>query len=361
MSIYKTVETGSGQFEKTLVLLPSTNLGGDDLLFTEADRTDLSGRIFGNLFSSFNLPITVNQLQQFTTGIYANTAFQYLNQNKVIIVEIPKNSYGEMIDGKSVVLNVPTTAGTVTMYSTFFKNAVLDTAGQMIYSDPNQQSSQFGQTYNLQQLPGQASLANPLTGYSSNVAYLFSDSIQRPENNANYSWATSSKYFRTQNNLPTGIIGSKFAANYSSADGPTVDIPVGIVYLDKGFAVITHPTIVNSFYYLQGSNLDGTGYSGDINFTEIYFQTGASLSFQSFNTEFVQHAVCVGLPNEFYQSNNPTFIEAYGADNLDNNPVAITEVGLYNANYELIAVAKLNKPIAKSKSSVISFDILIRV
>jgi len=361
MSIYKTIETGSGQFQKSLIILSPTNLSGQYLNFTLADRTDLSGRFFGNLFSSFNLPITVDQLQNFSTGTFANTAFQYLNQDKVIIVEIPKNSYGEMVDGKSVALTVPTSGGSISMYSTFFKNSILDTAGNQIYSDPNQQSSQFGQTYNTLELPGQAGLINAISGYSSNVAYLFSDSIQRPENNSNYSWATSSNYFRTQTNLPTGVVGSKFAANYSSADGTVVDIPVGIVYLDKGFAVITDPTIVGSFSYSSGFNSDGSAYSGGAAFTNIHFASGSTLTFQSFNTEFIQHAVCIALPNEFYQSTNPTFVEAFGADNLNNNPVAVTEIGLYNANYELIAIAKVNTPLAKTKSSVLSFDIQIRV
>jgi hypothetical protein len=361
MSIYKQISGGSVQFEKKLVPLDTTNLGGSSLKFTKADRTDLNGSFLGNLFTSFNLPVTVNQKQDFTTGKYAETAFQYLNQDKIIIIEIPKNSYGEMVDGKTISLSIPTTAGTVNVYSTFFKNSIIDTAGHLIYSDPNQQSSEFGQSYNNQELPGQSGLINALSGYSSNVAYLFSDSIQKPENNSNYSWATSGNYFRTEKNLPTGVIGNKFAANYSSSDGSTVDIPVGIVYLDKGFIVITNPTIVNNFNYSIAKNSDGTSYTGNTNFTNIYFTTGSSLSFQSFNTEFVQHAVCIALPNEFYQSNNPTFTEAYGLDNLDNNPVAITEIGLYNANYDLICIAKVNKPIAKTKSSVLSFDISIRV
>ena len=361
MSIYKTIESGSGQFEKNLVPLQATTLTTSALKFTKADRTDLSSRFFGNLFASFNLPITVEQIQDFTTGEYANTAFQYLNQDTVIVVEIPKNSYGEMIDGKTVALTVPTTSGQTTMYSTFFKNSILDTAGNQIYSDPNQESSQFGQTFNTQELPGQAGLTNALSGYSSNVAYLFSDTTQKPEGNSNYSWASSSKYFRTQTGLPTGVIGSKFAANFSSADGSVVDIPVGIVYLDKGFAVITDPTIVANFAYSEGSNPDATPYVGNANFTSIYFASGSTLTFQSFNTEFIQHAVCIALPNEFYQSNNPTFTEAFGADNQGNNPVAITEIGLYNANYELIAIAKTQKPLAKSKSSVLSFDITIQV
>ena len=359
MGIYKQIQSGSGVFQKNLNLLPQTSLVGPDLNFTKIDRTDLSSRIFGNLFSSFNLPITVLQQSNFTTGKYLNTAFQYLNQDTAIVLEIPKNTYGELIDGKTISLAIPVGTGTTTVYSTFFKNSLLNTAGHLIYSDPNQQSVEFGQTYTIQELPGQAGLANPLSGYSSNIAFLFSDSIQKPQNNSNYTWATNSKYFVNEQNLPTGIIGSKFPANYSSLDG-VVDVPVGIVYLDKGFIVITDPTIVSNFNYSSAYNNDNSPYIGDSNFTDIHFASGCTLTFQSFNTEFVQHAVCIALPNEFYQSNNPTFTEAYGT-NVNNSPVAITEIGLYNDNFELIAIAKTNAPVAKNKSSVLSFDITIKV
>jgi len=360
MEIYKQIDSGSGVFEKKLIPLSQTILNGSNLKFTKVERTDLSNRFFGNLYSSFNLPITVGQKQKFTIGDYSTTAFQYLNRDSVIVAEIPKNTYGEMVDGKSIKLIVPLTSGrTMTLYSTFFRNSILDTSGHAIYSDPNQQSKEFGQSYNTIELPGQAGLTNPITGYSSNVAYMFCDSIQKPSNNSGYTWASTNKYFTSQTNLPTGVIGSKFAANYSSADG-IVDIPVGIAYLDKGFIVITHPSIVNDFDYTN-AELNGSSYAGDDKFTNIYFDSGSTLTFTSFNTEFIQHAVCIALPNEFYKSNNPTFLEAYGVDNIENSPVAITEIGLYNDKFELIAIAKSNKPLAKTKSSVLSFDITIRV
>lgn len=360
MEIYKKIDSGSGFFEKKLIPLSLTTLSGNNLKFTKIERTDLSNRFYGNLFASFNFPITVEQKQNFATGSYSNTAFQYLNKDKVIIVEIPKNTYGEMVDGKTIKLIVPLTGGrSATIYSTFFRNSIIDTMGNAIYSDPNQQSKEFGQIYNINELPGQSGLLAPASGYSSNVAYMFCDDVQKPSGNANYSWNSTNKYFVTQTNLPSGIVGSKFAANYSSADG-TVDIPVGVAYLDKGFIALTHPYLVDNFDYTNGE-VNGIPYTGDDRFANLDFAAGASLSFTSFNTEFVQHTVCIALPNEFFKSSNPTFAEAYGADNIENNPVAITEIGLYNDKYELIAIAKSNKPLAKNKSSVLSFDITIRV
>lgn len=360
MEIYKQIDSGSGSFEKKLIPLPLTTLSGNNLKFSKLDRSDLSGSFLGNLFSSFNLPITVEKKQEFTSGEYSNTAFQYLNQTKVIMVEIPKNTYGELIDGKSIKLIIPLTGNTsITIHSSFFRNSTIDSAGHSLYSDPNQPSKEFGQAYNISELPGQAGQAVPLNGYSSNVAYLFADDIQRPGKNPNYSWNSTNKYFVNETNLPSGIMGSKHAANYSSSDG-IVDIPVGIAYLDKGFLVITHPTIVNSFDYSDGK-VNGVPYGGPDNFMDLTFDTRASCQFLSMNTEFIQHAICIALPNEFYKSSNPTFNEAYGVDNIENNPVAITEIGLYNDKFELIAIAKTNRPLPKNKSSVLSFDITIKV
>lgn len=366
MAIFKEVESGSGIFEKKLVTLPQTTLTLNELNFTKCDRTDLSGRFFGNLFSSFNLPITSNDKNMFNIGKYANTAFKVLNQDKVIIIEIPKNTYGEMIDGKNINLTVPIVSGATPMvlslFSSFFKGTLVAQSGEKLYSDPNQFSEQFGQAYSTtEEIAGQSGAANPVKGYSSNVAYMFCDTIQKPANNASASWSTQGKFVGRITTPTSPEDGTKYAANFDASSG-VIDVPVGIAYLDKGFIVITHPTIVNNINYAIASNKNNTPYTGDANFTEIHFAADkASATFNSFNTEFIQHAICFCLPNEFFKSNNPTFAEAYGEDNLNNNPVAITEIGLYNANHELIAIAKTNQPVFKTKSSLLTFDVKIKV
>ena len=75
-----------------------------------------------------------------------------------------------------------------------------------------------------------------------------------------------------------GVDNFRFTDTVSSSNTPKAyaqsqDIPVGICYLDKGFCVITHPTLNSSFQYSAGTNLYGntsyTGYSSG--FTQIYF------------------------------------------------------------------------------------------
>lgn len=352
---YKELEQSSASFEKKLVYTETPDVSGVNLNFMKSSRIDVNAdeSILGNLYSTFNLPITSEDKTQFTSGKFLNTALSHLNKDNVVVIEIPKNYYGELIDGKSVKLRLPQTTGYVDIYSSFFKHSLLDTMGDVVYSDLNEYSKQFGGRYNVAILPGQHGASNPVAGYSSNIAYLFCDAVQKPRNVSTNTWANNGIYFNTQKNVPSGK-ANKFYANYDTNDG-VVDKPVGIIYLDKGFIVLTDETLISKMPAGTARTIAGT------TIPNFYYPSVANLSFESFNTEFIQHAVCICLPNEFYTSNNPTFVEQNGANNDKNAPVAITEVGIFNKNYEMIAIAKSNAPIAKDKISVLSFDISIRV
>lgn len=366
-SILKPVEVGSGTFEKTLLDLGTQLLSGSTMPITKADRNELSNRYFGNLFASFNLPITDNQKDKFVSGIYSATAFSGFNQNRILVIEIPKDLYGESVDGKSIYCKLPVISGAssaetvIEMYSTFFDSSELRRVGNAAYSDPNQPSSEFGQNFNSDdELPGQNGLANPLSGFSSNVAYLFSDQIKRPFGLPANSWATSNGRFKNQVN---GGTGTKFPALFEDNGVYSPDVPVGIAYLDKGFIVITHPAIVNNLSYSAAQNSNNTIYTGGTGFTQIHYSssTSAITSFKSFNTEYIQNVVCMALPNEFFTSNNPSFVDKYGNVIPSNAYVRITEIGLYNSNQELIAIAKTSEPIYKNKSGTVSFNVQLKV
>ena len=105
----KQVDQSSGGFKKERTWLNSGNLitltssgspKSNHISFTIADRTDLTSRQYGNLFSSFNYPITDAQKILFTgttfaNGGFSNTAFSGVgNQNKICVIDIPKNQYG---------------------------------------------------------------------------------------------------------------------------------------------------------------------------------------------------------------------------------------------------------------------------
>jgi hypothetical protein len=357
----KMVETGSTTFETNVVRTNST-LFGDKLKYTKADRTDLITRPFGNLFSSFNLPITDSQKANFTSGgIFYNTALSGINQDNVIIVEIPKNEYGELIDGKTISFTLPINGSGVTCYSTYFSDSSENTTnGNNKLSDASAQAAYFGIVPSAE------------NGFNSNVSFLFSNSIKTPQQNTATTWNqwTTTNKFSTTN--PLGSTTNKQFATFSSefnSNNSNFDEVVGIAFLDKGFFVITHPTLVNNFSYNLGvsSGYDGITsgetYSGTSSFTQIYFTstTLSNTSFTSIKTEFVQNIFAFAMMNEFYESENPTFLEVYSDGNPNNEPVLITEIGLYNEKMELIGIGKFSEPVPKNKNNVVTFNVQLKL
>jgi hypothetical protein len=347
----KPVEPGTGQFTKTIINLGQVTLNDSDLKFTYANRTLLNNE-FGNMFSSFNLPITTLQKNKFLStrqnGGYIDTGFSGFNQDEIIFIEIPKNFYGELIDGKKIKLKIPTgstPSDVIYLYSTFVEQTNYKQFFDTLYSDSSNESQEFGQPI------------GSLTPYESNVAFLFSDSIKKPKGDVTKSWSTG---YNTGNGFLTN---NKEPFKFFSSNPSEIDEPLGIVYLDKGFIVLTHPTIVSNFPFSAGT-IDGTNlYTGNTEFSDLYF-TGSTLSeltFNSINTEFIQHITCFAQPNEFFETTNPTFLESYGSGGIGVESVYVTEIGLYNDDDELVAIVKPDRPIEKGKNQALLFDIQIKV
>jgi hypothetical protein len=468
---YKEIESGTTGFQK-ISTRNSSNLNGVNLLYTYADVNE-SSTPYGNLFKSFNLPITTNEISIFNQK-YKDTAFQYLQTDRIIVVEIPKGEYGELIDGKTFALTVPyiknSVATSTTLYSTYFgykdsDGSTFITNLNNLFSDPNQQSSEFGIPPALD------------SNFNSNVSFLFSNDIQKPiiigseltvlsssytvnnpslnnfstpitltsitfssgdrisvdivssigngningivafignqqlfpnqtlsnyitiqggitttnikvydtstgepsekpinitikqaVDSSNISW---SRYTSPSNKFPTTSNDSR-AKRYAlfnkvQSNGSTIpvyDKPVGILFQDKGIAVITDSTIVDNFLYSAGTssgynNIDeGDPYTGDKNFAKIYF-TNTSISnsqFDSITTEFIQNIWCIANAGEFVGSTNSTYADAYGEEESE-KPVFITSIGLYNEAYELIGIGKFSEPVKKLPNTILPFNI----
>lgn len=180
MATIKQVEN-SGQvvFQKTVTKLGEKYLFGSKLKFTLCDLNDLTTRPYGNLFSSFNLPITNLQRRTFIdtntpfSGGQNQNAFKNLlldsNNNfinKIIVAEIPQNEYGELIDGKTIEIRVPLTSGNITCYGSYF--GYKPTLNNQ-FSDTNNESAYFG-------IKPSSNDDN-----NSNIAYLFSNEISKPK------------------------------------------------------------------------------------------------------------------------------------------------------------------------------------
>jgi hypothetical protein len=461
----KPIESGGVNFQKT-VYNNTSSLSGNKLLYTYAKKAEITTP-YGNLFRSFNFPITNNEISTYN-NTYQNTALEHLNKDEIIVIEIPKGEYGELIDGKTFKLTLPVTLNSVatstTVYGSYFGYLGLD-ANTFIGAQLNKRLSERNENYF-----GFVPTAD--NDFNTNVTFLYCNDIQKPKNkgdivtvltsttisvtansaNANkqtisgVSFSTNDKYKitisstenindirvevdgtninyntggfelintaginsvspkiyqNTQQSSPTPISitieiqqhitydlewdvwsptnkfptvegdeSKKIYASYDytnvvgGAKSPSYDKPVGILFQDKGFAVITDPTLVAGFRYSAGTSsgfnniASGSPYNGDKNFAKIYF-TSSTLSnaqFDSITTEFVQNIICIAGSNEFISSTNSTYMDSYD-ENTTEKPTFITSIGLYNEARELIGIAKLSEPVKKLPSNIIPFNI----
>ena len=273
------------------------------------DRNDINSDRFVNLFNSFNLPLNDVEALRYTAttfrdGGYSDTALSGLSNEKLLIIGINSAAYGELIDGKSIQLVLSTSANTYTIYST--------------YENKNTP---------LQQEDGRPTdTSRNLTHLGPNRALLFSDSIRRPNDDINKSWSTgygTSRPFSANKKELYNFISTP-------SQNKVVDKSIGIAYLDKGFLVITEPTIVDSF--------DTSS-------------TGTTITLNSFVNRVSQKVTCIADRNEFAISENRTF--SSGAI------PRITEVGLLDSTGDLIAIAKTNQTYYKPSDDLVVFNLTI--
>lgn len=266
-----------------------------------------------NLFYSFGLPKSSNELITFTglssfQGGYNDTALSGLSSDKALVISLKSSEYGEIIDGKLLKIDLTTTASSYTIYGTFENQNVPLTNynNQIVETSPS------------------------LNVFGNNRVLLFSDNIAKPNLDPTKSWSTG--YATTK---PFSSIPQKETWNYvtNSALSLTADTPVGIAYLDKGFIVITDPTIVNDF--------DLTGVTS----------TATTIEFNSVNSAISQQITCIADRNTFVNSSNSTFTTG--------EIPRITEIGLFDATGNLIAIAKTNRTYYKSANEIVVFNVLI--
>jgi hypothetical protein len=168
-------------------------------------------------------------------------------------------------------------------------------------------------------------------------------------------------------NSPVGEYGLLYVTNSAGAPvngtakqaGSATAIPAGLVFYQAGIAVVD-AALFTSLYYLSSSVvLDSTGN------TSIDYITGSTIqsyadAFRSMiynvsfnNTTELNSTIyfCRVGHNEFNYSSNPTYLSSSKIvvkENATDTPVSyFTTVGLYSADNELLAVAKLSEPLKK--------------
>lgn len=266
-----------------------------------------------NLFYSFGLPKSANEQNLFTgmttgQGGFSNTAISGISQDKVLVIGLKGTEYGEIIDGKSIKIDLTTTGGTYTIYGTFEKQNLPLTTFDNSLVETSPSISLFG----------------------NNRALLFCDTISRPNQDSTKSWATGYATTKPFSSLPKKETWNLVT---NSSVNLTADTAVGVAYLDKGFFVITDPTIVSQF---------------DLN---DMTSTATTIEFNSVNSSVSQQVTCIADRNTFVNSTNPTF-------SSDETP-RITEIGLFDSIGNLIAIAKTNRTYYKSANEIVIFNVII--
>tara|TARA_R100001079_G_C4451312_1_gene153883 strand:+ start:6811 stop:7902 length:1092 start_codon:yes stop_codon:yes gene_type:complete len=173
-------------------------------------------------------------------------------------------------------------------------------------------------------------------------------------------------------NSPAGEYGLLYTA--STDIGTTVNPVQGHVYYQAGIAVITASYFTGAF---GDPNGPGVGLDHKINVGQVNAQfTGSTITQMANglrytidnidfnNTTELNSTIyfCRANTQDYNYSSNPTYLNASKIRVKNDNPKAepvsyISTVGLYSADNELLAVAKLSEPLKKSPSNELTLRV----
>jgi hypothetical protein len=230
---------------------------------------------------------------------------------------------------------------------------------------------------------------SPVTTASFNLDGTITTTTQYTPNAYNYLSNTllANRYFPTGSNekiavlsIPSNVYGEyikpgTFTLSYESGslidDGEgnilTGSLKVGDIIYEHGVVIITSggTSAGNGYGYANyGSALYGVN---DISFIQsIITSQNISCSFESTITIYESQYRCNIRENEFNFSQNPTLVSGSSNSGIMYdfatgsyfNPF-VTTVGLYNNNYDLVAIAKLAQPLPLS--AVTDMNILVNL
>lgn len=309
-SFFKPVELDSSKIMSEVKYGGATTIStsAGDFKFLDITNTNVSDT---NLFRSIYSPITSTEKMVFTSvndinGGFADTTYSDINQDKILLINIKGSDYGEMINGRNVKVKFSLNIGSFELFSTFQKSSLPNSTQDINVKEISVKSNKIGD----------------------NIVLLFSDEIQRPNNEVGKSWATGFNSIKPFSTKGKELFNYKSNVNLSL----TKDIMGGYILLDKGFIVITDQTIVNSFNLLSDT---------------------AEITLSSIYTEVNQEIICIVQRGEFSTSTNSTY--------TDGENIRVSEIGLYDENDALIAIGKINKHLELANNQFMAISVKIIV
>jgi|TARA_R100000329_G_scaffold150185_1_gene142403 hypothetical protein len=155
-------------------------------------------------------------------------------------------------------------------------------------------------------------------------------------------------------NVVSGTIASGDAVTNTAAASETTDGAYGLFYPDMGIIVLNGQKL-DQGYLALGTNTGSN--AAHNNSQKLFAAVSRSANFVARREEQLSttHYFCRVTNKKYNFSTNPTFFTqsdgSLTVSSMQNDPkVYVTTVGLYNDNNELLAVAKLSKPLLKSFS-----------
>jgi hypothetical protein len=309
----KEVESTSNNVNVSKERLGQKTVASDKISQYLVNRVEYNSDRRVNLLYSLGLPITENDKTLFNSvtnsnGGFSDTALNKLNNNKNLILSLDSDEFGEIIDGKSIKLKVQTLVDTYDIYGTFQNNL----------------TPKETQDAKLKEVTNKSAMI------SENIVFLFSDKIKRPNGDATKSWSTG--YAKTK---PYSVNRKElFNLTDNAATNIVKDECVGVAYLDKGIIVLTHPTIADSY---------------DVNDVSA---SSVQLTYDSVVTKISQDVTCIIDRGEFISSTNKTY---------NNDEIRVSEVGIYDINNKLLALAKPNQHLIIGNSEFMAIGVKISV
>jgi len=198
--------------------------------------------------------------------------------------------------------------------------------------------------------------------------------VNSPAGDYGILYASSSLVLGATANLENeGTLGSAF--NSTAAAGVSGHNPkVGLIFYQAGIAVITSSVFLDLADSGMLANSTGTnGFNATQNAHELFVSGAVSASCDALrnriynlsfnNTTELNSSVyfCRAHHNEFNYSTNPTYLNASKLvvkNNASDSPVSYaTAVGLYSADNELLAMAKLSEPLKKDPSNELTLRV----
>ena len=163
-------------------------------------------------------------------------------------------------------------------------------------------------------------------------------------------------------NSPAG----EYGLLYTSSAEPNVNSGVGLVYYQAGVAVLT-ASVFNGEFGAPAATYDTSSIDAVLTGSEISSSCDAirnRWSDMDFNNTTELNSTiyfCRAGASEFNYSSNPTYLSSSQIrvkELASEEPVSyVTTVGLYSADNELLAVAKLSEPLKKTPANEITLRV----